>query len=145
MPLLIKCSSPFVAPRHPHLRAPPHICCHVCHAHARPCLNTGWALNRRFDLTFGTASVLAQGGGGVRPPQFRVPNPVGNVDQLCLNVVSPSLPGTDIVCNASQPSVFTPLSFSAHSHAHWEPYGCGSLPLHNLFSDSANPTVSCLG
>ena len=65
MPLLIKCSSPFVAPRHPHLRAPPHICCHVCHVHARPCLSTGWALNRRFDRTFGTAAVLAQGGGVV--------------------------------------------------------------------------------
>ena len=65
MPLWIKCSSPFVAPRHPHLRAPPHVCCHVCHTHARPCLCTGWALNRRFDLTFGTATVLAQGGGGV--------------------------------------------------------------------------------
>ena len=66
MPLLIKCSSPFVAPRHPHLRAPPHVCCHVCHTHARPCLSTGWALNRRFDLTLGTAAVLAQGGGGVQ-------------------------------------------------------------------------------
>ena len=65
MPLLIKCSSPFVAPRHPHLRAPPHVCCHVCHTHARPCLSTGWALNRRFDLTFGTTAMLAQGGGGV--------------------------------------------------------------------------------
>ena len=65
MPLWIKCSSPFVAPRHPHLRAPPHVCCHVCHTHGRPCLCTGWALNRRFDLTFGTAAVLAQGGGGV--------------------------------------------------------------------------------
>ena len=64
MPLLIKCSSPFAAPRHPHLRAPPHVCCHVCRAHARPCLSTGWALNRRFDQTFGTAAVLAQGGGG---------------------------------------------------------------------------------
>ena len=63
MPLLIKCSSPFVASRHPHLRAPPHVCCHLCHAHARPCLSTGWALNCRFDLTFGTAAVLAQGGG----------------------------------------------------------------------------------
>ena len=28
-----------------------------------PCLSTGWALNRRFDLTFGTAAVVAQGGG----------------------------------------------------------------------------------
>ena len=65
MPLLIKCSSPFAAPRHPHLRAPPHVCCHVCRAHARPCLSTGWALNRRFDQLFGTAAVLAQGGGGV--------------------------------------------------------------------------------
>ena len=63
MPPLIKCSSPFAAPRHPHLRAPPHVCCHVRRAHARPCLSTGW-LNRRFDLTFGTATVLAQGGGG---------------------------------------------------------------------------------
>ena len=65
MPLLIKFSSPFAAHRHPHLRAPPHVCCHVCRAHARSCLSTGWALNRRFDLTFGTAAVLAQGGGGV--------------------------------------------------------------------------------
>ena len=63
MPLLIKCFPPFVAPRHPHLRALPHVYCHVCHAHARPCLGTGWALNRRFDLNFGTAAVLAQGGG----------------------------------------------------------------------------------
>ena len=37
---------------------------HMCHAHARPCLSTGWALNRRFGLTSGTAAVLAQGGGG---------------------------------------------------------------------------------
>ena len=36
----------------------------MCHTHARPCLSTGWALDRRFDLTFGTAAVLAQGGGG---------------------------------------------------------------------------------
>ena len=36
----------------------------MCHAHARPCLSTGWALNRRFGLTAGTAAVLAQGGGG---------------------------------------------------------------------------------
>ena len=64
MPLLIKCSSPFAAPRHPHLKAPPHICCHGCRAHARPCLSTGWVLNRRFHLTFGTAAVLAQGGEG---------------------------------------------------------------------------------
>ena len=32
MPLLIKGSYPFAAPRHSHLRAPPHICCHVCRA-----------------------------------------------------------------------------------------------------------------
>ena len=64
MPLLIKCSSPFAAPRHPHLRAPPHVCCHVCCAHARPCLSTGWALNGCFDRTLGTAAVLARGGGG---------------------------------------------------------------------------------
>ena len=75
MPLLIKCSSPFAAPRHPHLRAPPHVCCHMCRAHARPCLSTGWALNRRFDETFGTAAVLAQGGGvvGLHPPSNEVP------------------------------------------------------------------------
>ena len=42
---------------------PPHVCCQPCCAPARPCLSTGWALNRRFDLTFGTAAVLAQGGG----------------------------------------------------------------------------------
>ena len=36
----------------------------MCHAHARPCLSTGWALNRRFGLTSGTAAVLVQGGGG---------------------------------------------------------------------------------
>ena len=64
MPLLIKCCSTFVAPRHPHLRAPPHVCRHVCHAHALPCLSTGWVLNRHFDLSFGTAAVLAQGGRG---------------------------------------------------------------------------------
>ena len=38
---------------------------HVCRAHARPCLSTGWVLNRRFDLTSGTTAVLAQRGGGV--------------------------------------------------------------------------------
>ena len=64
MPLLLKCSSPFAASRHPHLRAPPHVCCHVRRTHARPCLSMRWALNRRFALTFGTAAVLAQGGGG---------------------------------------------------------------------------------
>ena len=68
MPLLIKCSSPFAAPCHPHLRASPHVCCHVCRAHARPCLSMGWALNRRSDQTFGTAAVLAQGGGGTEGP-----------------------------------------------------------------------------
>ena len=31
-----------------------------------------------------------------------------------------------------QPTVFVP-------HAHWEAYGLGSLPLHNLVSDSAKP------
>ena len=36
------------------------------------------------------------------PPQSRVSNPVVNVDQLCLNVVSPSLPGTDIVCHTNR-------------------------------------------
>ena len=36
----------------------------MCHAHARPCLSTGWALHHRFGLTSGTAAVLAQGGGG---------------------------------------------------------------------------------
>ena len=41
------------------------LCCHMCRAHARPCLSTGWALNRRFALTFETAAVLAQGGGGI--------------------------------------------------------------------------------
>ena len=64
MLLLIKCSSSFATPHHPHLKAPPHVCCHVCHAHAWPCLSTGWALNCHFDLTFGTAAMLAQGGGG---------------------------------------------------------------------------------
>ena len=75
MPLLIKCSSPFAAPRHPHLRAPPRICCHVCCVHARLCRSTGWALNCRFDLTFGTAAVLAQGGGvhiSIQAPQHCV-------------------------------------------------------------------------
>ena len=37
----------------------------MCHVHARPCPSTGWALNRRFGLTSGTAAMLAQGGGGV--------------------------------------------------------------------------------
>ena len=46
------------------VRGPCSFCCHVCRAHAQPCLSTGWALNRRFDLTFGTAAVLAQGSGG---------------------------------------------------------------------------------
>ena len=40
------------------------LCCHVCRAHARPCLSMGWPLKRRFDMTFGTAAMLAQGGGG---------------------------------------------------------------------------------
>jgi hypothetical protein len=31
-----------------------------------------------------------------------------------------------------QPTVIVP-------HAHWEAYGRGSLPLHNLVSDSATP------
>ena len=46
MPLLINCSYPFAAPRHSHLWAPPHVCCHVCRARARPCLSMGWALNQ---------------------------------------------------------------------------------------------------
>ena len=44
------------------------LCCPVCCEHAQPCLSKGWALNRHFDLTFGTTAVLAQaGGGGVHP------------------------------------------------------------------------------
>jgi hypothetical protein len=31
----------------------PHPCCHVCCAHARSCLSTGWALNRRFEEILG--------------------------------------------------------------------------------------------
>ena len=46
------------------------------------------------------------------PPQSRVPNPIVNVDQLCLNVVSPCLPSTDIVCNATR--WFIP-AFSLHT------------------------------
>ena len=46
--------------------------------------------------------------------------------------------------DASQPSIFTPLSFSAYSHfAHWEAYGRGSLQLHHPVSDSANPLTVC--
>ena len=41
------------------------VCRHVCHTQARSCLSTGWALNRCFAWTSGTAAVLAQGGGGV--------------------------------------------------------------------------------
>ena len=41
------------------------VCCHVCHTQAQSCLSTGWALNRCFAWGFGTAAVLAQGGGGV--------------------------------------------------------------------------------
>ena len=37
------------------------LCCHVCRVHARPCLSTGWALNRLFDLTFGTAAMVRKG------------------------------------------------------------------------------------
>jgi hypothetical protein len=36
------------------------------------------------------------------------------------------------LCCLFQPELFAP-------HAHWEAYGRGSLPLHNLVSDSANP------
>jgi hypothetical protein len=35
-------------------------------------------------------------------------------------------------CCTLQPTVIVP-------HAHWEPYGRGSLPLHSLVPDSANP------
>ena len=41
------------------------VCRHVCHTQARACLSTGWALNRCFVWIFGTAAVLAQGGGGI--------------------------------------------------------------------------------
>ena len=39
------------------------VCHHVCYTQARSCLSTGWALNRCFAWFFGTAVVLAQGGG----------------------------------------------------------------------------------
>ena len=45
----------------------------MCHAHARPCLSTGWALKRRFGLTSGTAAVLAQRGGGTQVCTARTP------------------------------------------------------------------------
>ena len=47
MPLLIKCALPFAAPPSP----------------SEGPLSAGWALNRRLDLTLGTAAVIAQGGG----------------------------------------------------------------------------------
>ena len=39
------------------------VCRHVCHTQAQSCLSTGWAFNRCFAWGFGTAAVLAQGGG----------------------------------------------------------------------------------
>ena len=39
------------------------VCRHVCHTQAQSCLSTGWALNRCFAWFFGTAAMLAQGGG----------------------------------------------------------------------------------
>ena len=41
------------------------VCHHVCHTQAQSCLSMGWALDRCFAWVFGTAAVLAQGGGGV--------------------------------------------------------------------------------
>ena len=46
------------------VQGPRVLCCQMCRAHAWPCLSTGRALKRRFDLTVGTAAMLAQGGGG---------------------------------------------------------------------------------
>ena len=60
---------------------------------------------------------------------FRIPR--------CRNELFALLPA-----DSSQPSIFTPLCFSASvivPRAHWEAYGRGSLPLHNLVSDLANP------
>ena len=80
-------------------------------------------------------------------PQSRVPNPVVSVDQLCLNVVSPSLPGTDIVCNATcwfipAFSLHTAVLFSLQSlclmHT-WKPAGGAVSHCRTWFSDSANP------
>ena len=60
------------------------------------------------------------------PPQARVPNPAVNVDQLCLDVVSSSLPGTDIFlqCNplvhpslqSSHRCPFRPTDIVPHAH-----------------------------
>ena len=98
MPLLMKCSSPFAAPRHPHLRPPPHVCCHGCRAHAWPCLSTGWALDCRFDLTFGTAAVLAQWGGGV----LQVSHPCVSCDILPPKAVY------RVFCPFFRPKMFSP-------------------------------------
>ena len=38
--------------------------CGVCRTQTRACLSTGWAFNRCFAWTFGTATILAQGRGG---------------------------------------------------------------------------------
>ena len=56
------------------VRGPRVLCSDVCCAHARPCLSTGWVLNRLFDLTFGTAAVLAQEGGGYCNEEMRTAN-----------------------------------------------------------------------
>ena len=58
------------------------VCHHVCHAQARSCLSTGWALNRCFAWFFGTAAVLAQGGGRVVFVDVRCPS-------LCLHHIHP--------------------------------------------------------
>ena len=73
MPLLIKCSSPFAAPRHPHLRGPPHVGARrrVVHHHRfvpalpqlQPCLSVGsWPPPRMgFPTTWIITGVLQLG------------------------------------------------------------------------------------
>ena len=104
-------------------------CCHVCHTQARSCLSTGWTLNRCFAWFFGTAAVLAQGGGGVhdfekpfRGLQLRRPQPQQDLHApqsattLTIRVVMAVLPnplGTSTL-SSSVLSSFLAIAFSVH-------------------------------
>ena len=82
------------------------VCRHVCHTQAQACLSTGWALNRCFAWFFGTAAVLAQGGGrGTVHPHSGAARsrPSDGRIVLCLCQREDGIAGTSQTGSASSP------------------------------------------
>ena len=117
------------------------VCRHVCHTQARSCPSTGWALNCCFAWGFGTAAVLAQGGGGRGSLQLESPFlwPLWSMCSSSVSNTPARKSGTQSLFpsraeHASQQAVQFPAHFVVHT----------PLCLHILFR-VARPLHSNLG